>query len=157
MGLFSQHGSAWTLSLSTSLSGRYSWVWVTLFSQLTGGMASSCTREGSGWTSRRISSLEGWLSIRTDCAEMWWSHYPWKILWNVWTWYFVLCFYSHGGVWSKVGLKHFGALSSLSSLPILLFSLTQDQYTLEKVRPIWNDCYCFPNCTDCPKSAQTSL
>lgn len=120
-------------------------------------MASSCTREGSGWTSRRISSLKGWLSIRTDCAEMWWSHYPWKILWNVWTWYFVLCFYSHGGVWSKVGLKYFGALSNLSSLPILLFSLTQDQYTLEKVRPIWNDCYCFPNCTDCPKSAQTSL
>jgi len=37
-------------------------------------MASSCTRGGSGWILRKISSLTVEMSIGTGCPERCWSH-----------------------------------------------------------------------------------
>jgi len=39
------------------------------------GMASSCTREGSGWTSGNTTSLKGWSGTGMGCPEKWWSHW----------------------------------------------------------------------------------
>ena len=38
------------------------------------GMASSCAREGSGWTLGNTTSLKGWSGTGMGCPERWWSH-----------------------------------------------------------------------------------
>jgi len=38
------------------------------------GMASSCTREDSGWTLGNTTSLKGWSGTGMGCPERWWSH-----------------------------------------------------------------------------------
>jgi len=40
-------------------------------------MASSCAREGSGWTLGITTSLKGWSGTGMDCPERWWSHRAW--------------------------------------------------------------------------------
>jgi len=40
------------------------------------GMASNCTREGSGRTLGNTTSLKGWSGTGMDCPERWWSHQP---------------------------------------------------------------------------------
>jgi len=47
-------------------------------------MASSCTREGSGWTLGNTASLKGWSGTGMGCPERWWSHQPWRCSRNVW-------------------------------------------------------------------------
>ena len=41
------------------------------------GMASSCAREGSGWTLGNNTSLKGWSGTGMGCPEKWWSHRAW--------------------------------------------------------------------------------
>jgi len=48
-------------------------------------MASSCTREASGWTLRNTVSLKGWSGTGMGCPERWWSHQPHRCSRNVWT------------------------------------------------------------------------
>ena len=38
------------------------------------GMASSCAKEGSGWTLGNTTSLKGWSGTGMGCPERWWSH-----------------------------------------------------------------------------------
>jgi len=38
------------------------------------GMASSCAREGSGWTLGNTASLKGWSGTGMGWPERWWSH-----------------------------------------------------------------------------------
>ena len=61
---------------------------VRLFSRVTviglEGMASSCTREGSGWTLGNPTSLKGWSGTGMGCPERWWSHRPWRCSKHVW-------------------------------------------------------------------------
>jgi len=38
------------------------------------GMASSCAREDSGWTSGNTTCLKGWSGTGMGCPERWWSH-----------------------------------------------------------------------------------
>lgn len=68
-------------------------------------MASSSFRGGSGLTLGRISSLKGWVSIKTGHPGKWWSHCVWKCSINVWVWHLVLLWF-----WSKVGLNHLESL-----------------------------------------------
>jgi len=49
------------------------------------GMASSCTREGSGWMLGNTPSLKGWSGTGMGCPERWWSHWPWRCSRIVWT------------------------------------------------------------------------
>ena len=55
---------------------------VGFFSQVTAMglkvMASSCTREGSGWLSGKNSSQKEWSGIGTGCTGRWWIHHPWR-------------------------------------------------------------------------------
>ena len=48
------------------------------------GMASSCTREDSGWTLGSTTSLEGWSGTGMGCPERWWSHRAWWCSKSVW-------------------------------------------------------------------------
>jgi len=57
------------------------------------GMASSCTREDSGWTSGNTTSLKGWSGTGMGCPERWWSHWPWWCSRSVW----MLCW----GTWFR--------------------------------------------------------
>jgi len=43
------------------------------------GMASSCTREDSGWTSGNSTSLKGCSGTGMGYPERWWSHRPWCV------------------------------------------------------------------------------
>jgi len=49
------------------------------------GMASSCAREGSGWTLGNTTSLKGWSGTGMGWPERWWSHRPWWCSKSVWT------------------------------------------------------------------------
>ena len=49
------------------------------------GMASSCAREGSGWTLGNTPSLKGWSGTGMGCPEGWWSHQAWKRSRDIWT------------------------------------------------------------------------
>jgi len=55
------------------------------------GMASSCTREDSGWTLGNTTSLKGWSGTGMGCPGRWWSHRPWWCSKSVW----MLCW----GIW----------------------------------------------------------
>ena len=50
------------------------------------GMASSCTREGSGWMLGNTTSLKGWSGTGMGCPERWWSNRAWRCSKNVWMW-----------------------------------------------------------------------
>ena len=47
-------------------------------------MASSCTREDSGWTLGNTTSLKGWSGTGMGCPERWWSHRAWRCSKSVW-------------------------------------------------------------------------
>jgi len=47
-------------------------------------MASSCAREGSGWTLGNTTSLTGWSDTGMGCPERWWSHQAWWCSKSVW-------------------------------------------------------------------------
>ena len=47
-------------------------------------MASSYTREGSGWMLGNTTSLKEWSSTGMGCPERWWSHWPWWCSKSVW-------------------------------------------------------------------------
>jgi len=51
------------------------------------GMASSCTREDSGWTLGNTTSLKGWSGTGMGCPERWWSHRAWWCSKSVWMLY----------------------------------------------------------------------
>jgi len=55
------------------------------------GMASSCTREDSGWTLGNTTSLKEWSGTGMGCPERWWSHWArwcsksiWMFCWGTW-------------------------------------------------------------------------
>ena len=50
----------------------------------TRGMASSCTREDSGWTLGNTTTLKGWSGTGIGCPERWWSHRAWWCSRNIW-------------------------------------------------------------------------
>ena len=48
------------------------------------GMASSCAREGSGWTLGNGASLKGWSGTGMGCSGGWWSHWLWRCSKSIW-------------------------------------------------------------------------
>jgi len=46
-------------------------------------MASSCAKEGSGWTLGNT-TLKGWSGTGMGCPGKWWSHRPWRCSRNGW-------------------------------------------------------------------------
>jgi len=52
------------------------------------GMASSCTRGGSGWILGKISSQKEWQCTGKGCPGRWWSHCPGNVeMWHWGTWF----------------------------------------------------------------------
>ena len=66
------------------------------------GMASSCAREGSGWTLANTTSLKEWSGTGMGCPERWWSHWPWRCSRNVWTLRWGTCFSENHWWWVNV-------------------------------------------------------
>ena len=66
------------IALGSHLKRDCSEVGIGLFTQITviglEGMASSCVREGSGWTLGNTTSLKRWSGTGMGCPERWWSH-----------------------------------------------------------------------------------
>jgi len=85
-------------------------------------MASSCAREGSGWTLGNTTSLKGWSGTGMGCPERWCSHWPWRCSKSVW----MLCWgtwFSENHWWWVDGWTGWSC-GSFPTLVILWFLLT---------------------------------
>jgi len=84
------------------------------------GMASSCTREDSGWTLGNTTSLKVWSPTGIGCPERWWSHWAWWCSMSVW----MLCWgtwFSRNHWWRVNGWTGWSC-GSFPTLAILWFS-----------------------------------
>jgi len=91
------------------------------------GMASSGTREASGWTLGSTASLKGWSGTGMGCPERWLSHRPWRGSRNVW----MLCWgtwFSENYWWWMNGWTRWSC-GSFPTLVILWFYEYHAYYT----------------------------
>ena len=94
-------------------------------------MASSCVREGSGWTLGNTTSLKGWSGTGMGCPERWWSHWAWWCSKNIW----MLCWgtwFSENHWWRADGWTGW----SCGSFPTLVILWFYDSILLNVTFPL---------------------
>ena len=89
------------------------------------GMASSCSREDSGWTLGNTTSLKGWSGTGMGCPERWCSHRAWWCSKSIW----MLCWgtWFSGNHWWRANGWTGWSCGSFPTLVILWFYDSNDK------------------------------